>query len=177
MLRQLRRDMVRRDQNIREGFVIPQQHVEPRLQLLDVIRLEQQRFRLGLRRHEFHRRRFGNHPRDAARMPNAARIIRDPLFEAFRLPHIQHRARIINHTIHARHIWQCAQRLLDHLDARLQPERRCIGLEIQFDAGIPFFHTLVTRLGEIHIVRQVNFGGKITRLAAHRPDIRTRPRR
>lgn len=177
MLRQLRRDMVRRDQNIREGFVIPQQHIEPRLQLLDIIRLKQQRFRLGLRRHEFHRRRFRDHPRDAARMAHTTRIICNPLFKAFRLPDIEHRARIIDHAIYTRHIRQGWQHPLDHLDARLQPLRRGIGLEIQLDTGISLFHTRVTRLGEIHIVRQVDVGGNITRLAAHRFDIRTRPRR
>ena len=67
-----------RHQNIGKGFVVTQQDIVARFQLLDQVLLKQQR--LGLRpcRQEHHRRSFADHPRDAGRMIAGARIIRHP---------------------------------------------------------------------------------------------------
>ncbi len=75
MLGQLRRHMVAGHQNIGKAFVIPQQHVKARLQLLDVISFKQKSFGLGLGCNKFHRRGFGDHPSDTARMAYATGII------------------------------------------------------------------------------------------------------
>ncbi len=47
--------MIAGDEDVGEGFVIPHQHIVTGAQLLDVIRLKQQRLGLRLRDDEFHR--------------------------------------------------------------------------------------------------------------------------
>ena len=67
MLVDHRKGMIR-DMDVRKRFVVPQKYVVARLELLDEVLFQQQRFGLGPRRQEHHRRGFRNHPRDAARV-------------------------------------------------------------------------------------------------------------
>ncbi len=66
--------MLRGNKDIGKTFVIAQQHVVARLQLLDEVLFQQKRLCLGRGRQEHHRRSFRDHPRDPPRVAGGARI-------------------------------------------------------------------------------------------------------
>ena len=101
MLQDLRGDMVARHQDVGEGLIVPHQHVVAGPQLLDEVGLEQERFHLRPGGDELHRHGFGDHARDAMRMPEAARIARDALLQILRLADIEHVAAFADHAIDA----------------------------------------------------------------------------
>jgi hypothetical protein len=62
VLGDLRERVVAGQQDVGEGLVVAQQHVEARPQALDQVDLEQQRLDLGVGRDDLDRRRLGHHP-------------------------------------------------------------------------------------------------------------------
>jgi hypothetical protein len=101
MLENLRRPVIRGDQDIGKRFVVAQQHVEARPQALDQIGLEQQRLGLGRRGDELHRHRRRDHPRDTRVISDRPRIAGDALSDALGLADIKHLAFRIDHAIDA----------------------------------------------------------------------------
>ena len=101
MLLDLRVFMRLGHKDVRKGFVVAQQHVVARLQLLDQVLLQQQGLGLGVRGQEHHAGGFADHPRDASRMPRGAGVIRYPCPQITRLADIEHRLVRIQHAIDA----------------------------------------------------------------------------
>ena len=101
MLEDLRRPVIRRDQDVGKRLVVAQQHVEARAQPLDQIGFEQQRFGLGLGGDELHRRRRRDHAHDAAVVAGRPRIGGDPLLDVLRLADVEHVALGVDHAIDA----------------------------------------------------------------------------
>ena len=133
------RGVIARKQDVGKRLVVAHQHVEARLQLLDEIGLEQQRFRLGLRRHEDHRRGQRDHARDAIGVPLATHVGGDTLLHALRLADIQNLAVDRDHAIDAgperRMLPVCA----DDLDAARQRPRRGLGRKVEIDSRQALF--------------------------------------
>ena len=102
MLLDLREGVFLRNEDIRKGFVVPQQHVEIGLQLLDEVLFQQQRLGFRPRRQEHHRLGRVDHPGDARRMAGGAGIVRHPRLEVARLADIKHPAFGIEHPVDAR---------------------------------------------------------------------------
>ncbi len=75
MFLDLWKGMILCHQNIGKAFVIAQQDVEFRLQLLDQILFQQQRFGFGFCGQKHHRSRGTNHPVDPAAVATGARIV------------------------------------------------------------------------------------------------------
>ena len=109
MLDDLRRHMITGDENVGKRLVVPQRHVEARLQTFDEIGFEQQRLDLGRRLHELHRRRRRDHPRDAARVTEQLGVRRNALLEVRGLADVEHLAFGIEHAVDARRIRQTRQ--------------------------------------------------------------------
>ena len=124
VLGELRRPVPFGHQDVREGFVVPHQHVVARAQLLDEVGLEQQRLGLGRRGDEFHAFRLGDHAGDAVGMTEAARIARDALLEAAGLADIEHIAAIADHAVDAGGIGQRLPGCAHHFDAA--PDRSLV---------------------------------------------------
>ena len=101
MFRDLGRGMVAGDEDEGEGLVVPHQHVEARLQLLDEIGLEQQRLGLGAGRDEDHVGGQRDHPPEAVGVPLPAQVAGDALAHALRLADIEHRAVGADHPVDA----------------------------------------------------------------------------
>ena len=101
VLEDLRRPMVRGDDDVGKRLVVAQQHVEARAQPLDQIGFEQQRLGLGRGGDEFHRRGRGNHPFDARVVTGRPRVGRDPLLDILCLADVEHLAGRIEHAIDA----------------------------------------------------------------------------
>ena len=133
MLGDLRRGMIPRDEDEREGLVIPHQHIVARLQLLDEIGFKQQRFGFRRGRDEFHLRRFGDHPRDTVVRRVPARIGTDTRLEVARLADIEHLTCGIDHAINTGRAGQGLPESADHRHAGRQPLRQ-IG-EIEHHLG------------------------------------------
>ena len=115
MLQRLRSLMVLADQDMRKRFVIPQDNVEARLQLLDQVRFQKQGFRFARRDHEFHRPRQRDHPRDPLGLPADLRVVGNPRLEVPRLADIQQLARLAEHAIDARLARQPRDMIPDHI--------------------------------------------------------------
>ena len=77
VLEDLRRPVIRGDDDVGKRLVVAQQHVEPRPQTLDQVGFEQQRFRLGRSGDELHGGGRRDHPFDAGVVPGRAGIGRD----------------------------------------------------------------------------------------------------
>ena len=102
VLEDLRRPVVRGDQDIGKRLVVAQQHVEARAQPLDQVRLEQQRLGLGGSRDEFDRRRSRDHAGDARGVPGQALIGQDALADVLGLADVEHAAACVDHAVDAR---------------------------------------------------------------------------
>ena len=125
MFAQLRKGMVARQQDIGKAFIVAQQHVVARFQLLDQVLLQQQRLGFGARGQKHHRPGFIYHPGNAGRVPRGPRVVRHPRPQVPRLAHIQHFRTFIQHAVDARRIVQNLQIGLD----TIMPGKRCfIGL-------------------------------------------------
>ena len=101
MLEDLRRPVVRGDDDVGKRLVVAQQHVEARPQPLDQVGFEQQRLGLGRGGDELHRRGRRDHPLDARVVPGRPRVGRDPLLDVLRLADVEHLAGRIEHAIDA----------------------------------------------------------------------------
>ena len=101
VLEDLRRPMVRGDDDVGKRLVVAQQHVEARPQPLDQVGFEQQRLGLGRGGDELHRRGRRDHPFDAGVVPGRPRVGRDPLLDVLRLADVEHLAGRIEHAIDA----------------------------------------------------------------------------
>ena len=116
--------MFLRDQNIRKAFVVPQQHVVARLQLLDQVLFKQKRLGLGARGQEHHRGRVADHSHDPGAVTGGARIGRHPRLEVPRLADVKHGPFFIQHPIDTRTGIQRLQIGLNDLKAL---GGRCVG--------------------------------------------------
>ena len=170
MLQRLRRLMILADQDVREALVVPQDDVEPRLQLLDQVRFEQQCFRLARRDDELHAPRQRNHPRDALRLPADLGVVGNTRLEVPRLADIEQLARLAEHAIDSRLARQAAHIVPDHVrpgDALLarsvsrkhiDPGGYLLGLHLDLGRQLLLVLEAFGRL-----FRQVVFGGGIVR--------------
>ena len=113
VLADLRKRMRLRDQYVGKAFVIAQQHVVFRLELLDQVLLEKQGLGFGPRRQEHHRGRFADHPRDPRRMLTRPGIVRHPRPEIAGLADVENPALIVEHPVDARRRIQRPQVGLD----------------------------------------------------------------
>ena len=93
--------MIRRDQDIRERFVVAQKNIEARPQPFDQIGFEQQRFGLGAGDDEFKRTGRRDHAFDTGIKTGRARVGADPVFDVLGLAHIEDVAACIDHAIDA----------------------------------------------------------------------------
>ena len=82
--------MIGADVNIGETLVVPQQHVEPRLKLLDQVVFEQQRLCFGRRHRHIDVANLAQHPQGLGRLRPALEITADPAFEVPGFTDIQH---------------------------------------------------------------------------------------
>ncbi len=101
MLGELGRFVLGGDEDVGEALVVAQQDVEARLQPLDEVGLEQQRFGFGLGAHELHGARRRDHPLQADVEAFGARVVGDARLEAAGLAHIHDLAGLIDHAIDA----------------------------------------------------------------------------
>ncbi len=97
----LRRPMVRCDQDIGKRLVVAQQHVEARPQALDQVGFQQQRFGLGCGRDELHRHRRRDHAGDAAVVTDRPGIGRHPLLDVLGFADVEHLALGVDHAVDA----------------------------------------------------------------------------
>ncbi len=116
--------LVLRDEDVGEGLVVAQQHVVARLELLDQVRLEQQRLGLGARGHELHRRRIDDHAGDAVRMRVAAGVGAHARFQVLGLADVEHLASGVDHAVDARRVRQRFPEAPDHRHAGGEIHRR-----------------------------------------------------
>jgi len=101
-----------RDLQVREGLVVLQLDVEPRLHVLDEPRFGQDRVHLALGLEEvdvgYQRHQV---PRPDVRRGGFAEVVRHPLSQAFGLPHVQHAALLVLHQVDAGHVGELAHLL------------------------------------------------------------------
>jgi hypothetical protein len=81
------------------GFVVPQQDVVTRLEGLDPLVLQQQRFTLGPRQAYFHFCNLGDHPHDAVDLRPSVEIRGHALAQVARLADIQGLTRTVTHQV------------------------------------------------------------------------------
>ena len=128
VLAHLRKRMVFRQHQPRIGFVVPQHDVVARLQPLDQVGFQQQRFRLGMGGHDLHGGRVHHHPPQPLLQPVDLRVVRHPFAQGAGLADVQRLALRIQHTVDAGGERQRCQHALDHRKARAQwrgVQRRC----------------------------------------------------
>ena len=101
--------MVGRGKDVGIALVIPQQHVEARLVLLDEVVLEHQRLGFGVGDRDFDPRHRRHHQLGLRRLLGALKIACDALLQITRLADINHLVLRIEHAIHARAMRQRAQ--------------------------------------------------------------------
>ena len=171
MLGELRCRVVAGQQDVGKRLVVAHQHIEARLHLLDVIRLEQQRLGLGRRRHEDHGGGERDHPRDAAIVATAAGIARNARFDALGLADIEHLARIRNHAVDARTAWRMAQIGANHRSAPQHGSRCCLPVERQVERARQILLDVVigqTIVNQIRCAqgRRLHRGGRLARRAS-----------
>ncbi len=102
MLEDLRHRMVAGYQDEGEGLVVPEHHIEPGLEPLDQIGLEQKRLDLGRGGDELHACGVGDHAHDAVVVRARPRVALHPLLEMPRLADIEYLAVRIDHAVNAR---------------------------------------------------------------------------
>ena len=118
VLADLREGMVLGQRQPRIALVVPQHDVEPGLQPLDEVRLQQQRLGLGVGGDDLHAGRLGHHPPQPLRQAANMGVARHPLLEAARLADIERVALSIEHTIHAGAERHGGERRFNNVDAR-----------------------------------------------------------
>ena len=101
MLGDLRRLLVAADDDVGKRFVVAERDVVARLEALDEVGFEQQRFRLGRGVHELHRHRGADHRRDAVGMAGEPRVILHAVLEVARLADIDDLTGLIHHAVDA----------------------------------------------------------------------------
>ena len=102
MFDDLRRPVIGRDQDIGEGLIVAQQHIEAWPQPLDQVGFKQQRLGLGAGNDEFERAGRPDHAFDAGVEAGRTRIGANAVTDVFRLADIEHVAARIDHAVHAR---------------------------------------------------------------------------
>ena len=137
MLQQLREGMILAQQDVGKALVVAIADIVARLQPLDQVGFQQQRFGLGRGGDEQHLRRLGDHARDAVGVAGRLGIGRDALLQALGLADIEHVALGIQHAIDARRVGQGLQIGRDALRALQRgvvglacgaSRRRCCGI-------------------------------------------------
>ena len=113
VLAQLGGRMLAADDDLGEGLVVAQQHVEAWLQLLDQVDLEQQGVGLGAGGDELHRPGQVDHQGDPLGVETALGVLDHPLFQRARLAHIEHLAVVAHHPVDPRPVRQAGDIILD----------------------------------------------------------------
>ena len=118
------------DQDVRKAFVIPQQHVVARLELLDQVLLQQKGLGLGPGGQEHHPGRFRDHARDPPGMTRRTGVVRHARPQVARLADVEHAALRIEHPVDAR---RAVERLEVVLNQGMSGQGLCgcIGHEIR----------------------------------------------
>ena len=101
MFQNLRRPVIRGDQDIGKRFVVAQRDVEARPQPLDQVGFEQQRLGLGAGDDEFERAGLSDHALDAGIEAGRPRVGADALLDVLGFADIEHVAAAIDHAIDA----------------------------------------------------------------------------
>jgi len=96
----LREVVILGHEDVRERFVVAQQHVVMRFELLDQVLLKQQRFGFRARGEKHHLRCFRDHLGDARGMAAWPRIVRHPVSQVLGLANIEHPMIGIEHPVH-----------------------------------------------------------------------------
>ena len=114
MLGNLRKRMILGQNQPGIGLVVAQHDVEARLQLLDQVGFQQQRFGFGVGGDDFHRHGFRHHAAQTFRQAADLGVGMDPAFQAARLADVQRVALRIQHAIDPRVGGHGLQRRLDN---------------------------------------------------------------
>ncbi len=120
MLLHSRELVILTQQDEREAFVVPQQHVVGRPEALDQLRLQQQRLRLRPGSDDGHRPRLRDHPLQPLRQPRHLRIVGYTCLQRSRLADVEDVALGVLHPVHARPRRQGLQDVADRRHPRLQ---------------------------------------------------------
>ncbi len=106
--------VVLRDHDVREGLVVPQEHVVARHEPLDEVRLQEQRLHLGVGGDELHGLGLRHHALEADGQLAHHRVVGDPALQVARLADVEHRAVARDHAVDARRLGQRLQVLADY---------------------------------------------------------------
>ena len=169
MLDEPRRRMPGANEDIGEALVVAQRDVVARLELLDEVGLEQQRF--GVRRggDEHHRVGLSHHARDAVLLALGRHIGGDALLDRARLADIEHLALGPDHTIDAGAKRRMAPEFADRLGAARHPRRLCRRFVNGDIKGRGIRRELARKRGLFPRLSRGRFAGrKAIRCAAHR---------
>ncbi|CCC98265.1 protein of unknown function [Azospirillum baldaniorum] len=115
VLGQLRIIMVLGDHDVREGLVVPQQHVVARHQPLDQVRFEEQRLDLGVGRDELHGLRLRHHALQPHGQAVDLGVIEHPPLQVLGLADIEHGPVARQHAVDPGRLRQGLQMITDHL--------------------------------------------------------------
>ena len=124
VLRDLRPAMAPAKQNVGERFVVSEQDVVVRLEPLDHVALEQERFDLALRRGHLDRYRGRYHALQADGQRADVDVGRDPLLQALGLADIERFLVPVAHAVDARARRHGLQRLAQRRDSALERDSR-----------------------------------------------------
>ena len=114
VLGELRPVVVAGQHDVREALVVAQQDVEARLQLLDEVGFEQQRFDFGAGGDDLHRPGLGDHEdQPGVERPDPC-VVGDPPVERLRLADVKHLALAIEHSVDPRLGGEALGGLPDH---------------------------------------------------------------
>ena len=103
------------DDNLRKALVVPEQHIEAWLHLLDQVDLEQEGVGLGPGGHELHGPGQVDHQGDALGMEPALGILQDPLFQGAGLADIEDLVPFPDHPVDPRRIGQAPDLVADQV--------------------------------------------------------------
>ena len=109
--------MILSEEDVGERFVVAQDDVVVRLELLDQVRFEQQRFDFGVGGDDLHRRGLGDHGVDALAMACGPGVACDPFLEILRLADVEDLTVLIQHAINTRRRRHRLELIADHLEA------------------------------------------------------------
>ena len=94
--------LVAGNQNIRKGFVVAQQHVVARSELIDQIGLEEESLDLGMSGDELHENCLRDHALETVGEFGRMGVVHHPLLEVARLSDIERVAPLVEHSVDAR---------------------------------------------------------------------------
>ena len=121
------------DQDVWEAFVIAQQDVVARFELLDQVGFKKERLGLGMSGDDFHPHRLGHHAGNADRQLHDAGIGHHAFLEVFGLADIKNAVLVIDHAIDTSRARHGFQRIFDRLHPACCPAVDFITIKRQTD--------------------------------------------